>query len=87
MLYHRSKQVEMLHYEGNECFCIIETWQVLQEKSKFVYNGSTIKKDNDEVSDEVKTLNNSVGSKMMKLMGWAGGGLGKFEQGRLEPVA
>lgn len=64
----------------------IETKQVLQEKSKIFYNGSTIRKDNDEVLDEEKIPDNSVGSKMMKLMGWAGGGLGKFEQGRVEPV-
>lgn len=33
-----------------------------------------------------KLTDNNVGSKLMKLMGWTGGGLGSCEQGRAEPV-
>jgi len=35
-------------------------------------------------SDAIASDN--VGSKMMKMMGWSGGGLGKTQQGRVEPV-
>lgn len=49
-------------------------------------DGSTIGKGGDVTSEEVKVSDNSIGGKMMKMMGWAGGGLGAAEQGRLEPV-
>ncbi|KAF7990806.1 hypothetical protein HCN44_000611 [Aphidius gifuensis] len=45
-------------------------------------NSSCDKKKNE--SD--KLLGDNVGAKLMKLMGWAGGGLGKSEQGITEPV-
>jgi hypothetical protein len=41
----------------------------------------------DATVEESKLSDSNVGSKMMKLMGWKGGGLGKSEQGRAEPVA
>lgn len=29
----------------------------------------------------------NIGNKLMKMMGWTGGGLGKSEQGTLEPMS
>ncbi|KAB7498055.1 NF-kappa-B-repressing factor [Armadillidium nasatum] len=39
-------------------------------------------------SEEEKSIgNNNVGAKMLKLMGWSGGGLGKNEDGIKEPIS
>jgi len=35
---------------------------------------------------EEKIGEDNVGNKLMKLMGWSGGGLGRKQQGRVEPV-
>ena len=40
--------------------------------------------DNDEAQAAISSDN--VGNKMMKMMGWTGGGLGKKQQGITEPV-
>lgn len=36
--------------------------------------------------EEPEVLESSIGNKIMKLMGWKGGGLGKTEQGQVQPV-
>ncbi|RXG69683.1 NF-kappa-B-repressing factor [Armadillidium vulgare] len=39
-------------------------------------------------NEEEKSIgNNNVGAKMLKLMGWSGGGLGKNEDGIKEPIS
>ncbi|XP_034935843.1 NF-kappa-B-repressing factor [Chelonus insularis] len=45
---------------------------------------SELKSDSD--SNKNSLTSDSIGAKLMKLMGWAGGGLGKLEQGIIEPV-
>ncbi|KAL7645763.1 UNVERIFIED_CONTAM: hypothetical protein RMT77_002658 [Armadillidium vulgare] len=43
---------------------------------------------NEQNSEEEKSIgNNNVGAKMLKLMGWSGGGLGKNEDGIKEPIS
>ncbi|XP_014242536.1 NF-kappa-B-repressing factor [Cimex lectularius] len=61
---------------------------------KAVYSGSEIVDRNldnklpefKSASVEEKIEDTNIGSKMLKLMGWLGGGLGKNEQGMAEPV-
>lgn len=36
--------------------------------------------------EDKKLDSNNIGYKMMKMMGWAGGGLGSEQQGRENPV-
>lgn len=48
---------------------------------------SVEKSDIGESSKSAGKLNDSnIGSRLMKLMGWSGGGLGSSEQGRAEPI-
>lgn len=54
---------------------------------KILSDGSTVDKKLQQASEPEKLSDNSIGSKMMKLMGWKGSGLGKTEQGISEPVA
>ncbi|EZA61332.1 NF-kappa-B-repressing factor [Ooceraea biroi] len=39
------------------------------------------------VHDDERKESNGIGEKMMKMMGWMGGGLGKSEQGVVEPMS
>lgn len=62
----------------------------MQEKKRFVSDGSTVEKSTNEQKEketpENNTMDSNVGSKIMKMMGWKGGGLGKTEQGISSPV-
>lgn len=45
-----------------------------------------------EMESQTSTSNDdwksdSIGNKLMRMMGWTGGGLGKSEQGTLEPMS
>lgn len=60
---------------------------MFQEKVKFLTDGSTVDKNLKEELEIPKSNEYSVANKMMKMMGWKGGGLGKTEQGISEPVA
>ena len=40
----------------------------------------------EEPKQEDKLSSDNVGFKLMKMMGWSGGGLGSNEQGRVNPV-
>lgn len=63
-----------------------EICYTLEEKIKILTDGSTIDKNLTERVETSRIDENCVGNKMMKLMGWKGGGLGKTEQGISEPV-
>lgn len=63
----------------NMCYTVVEKVRVLSD-------GSTINKDIDVSVEEPEVLESSIGNKIMKLMGWKGGGLGKTEQGQVQPV-
>ncbi len=59
----------------------------MQEKTRYVSDGSTVEKNATETQkDETKIMDDNIGKEMLKRMGWKGGGLGKTEQGRSEPV-
>lgn len=62
----------------------------MQEKKRFVSDGSTVEKSTNEQKEketpENNTMDSNVGSKIMKMMGWKGGGLGKTEQGISSPI-
>ena len=53
---------------------------------KFLTDGSTIDKNLNEQVETSRLDESCIGNKMMKMMGWKGGGLGKKEQGISEPV-
>lgn len=44
-------------------------------------------KSQESLPDEDWKAHNCVANKLMKMMGWAGGGLGKTEQGVMEPMS
>jgi len=55
------------------------------EKSKTGVNINVTKESADSLGDPKLDASNK-GYRMMRLMGWAGGGLGRLKQGREEPV-
>ena len=49
-------------------------------------NLETLKEALDDEENEKESPDNSVAAKMMRKMGWTGGGLGKNNNGILEPI-
>ncbi|XP_075147934.1 uncharacterized protein LOC142221933 [Haematobia irritans] len=56
------------------------------EKNNNQVSGEVIKSQVDSASEDKKIDDNNKGFKMMKMMGWSGGGLGSKSQGREDPV-
>ncbi|XP_013103633.1 uncharacterized protein LOC106084476 [Stomoxys calcitrans] len=56
------------------------------EKSNNKVSGEVIKSQVDAASEDKKLDDNNKGFRMMKMMGWSGGGLGSKSQGREDPV-
>lgn len=59
---------------------------VLKQKVKILSDGCTIDRTINENINETPISENNIGCKIMKLMGWKGGGLGKTEQGSCNPI-
>jgi len=36
--------------------------------------------------NQIQLANDNIGNKLLKMMGWTGGGLGKYNQGRIDPI-
>ena len=71
---------------SKKCYTIRIKNKYLSEKGSVIDSQEllTSKEAEDSAEDRIKT--NSVGHKLLKLMGWTGGGLGKDGSGIAEPV-
>lgn len=76
----------LMNLSHNILMCSLILLSLLQLKDRFA--GSTVEKDTDPKPQETPhhLTDDSKANRMMKLMGWGGGGLGKDQQGRQEPV-
>lgn len=64
----------------------VKVKQDLDKKSDITVTTDEIKSQ-ESIPDDDWKVSNCVGKKLMKMMGWAGGGLGKSEQGIMEPMS
>lgn len=60
--------------------------QNLDAKSNVTVTTKEIKPQKDDPDNDWKE-SNCIGKKMMRMMGWTGGGLGKSEQGVVEAIS
>ncbi|XP_024875664.1 partner of xrn-2 protein 1 [Temnothorax curvispinosus] len=64
----------------------VKVKQDSDSKSRVTVTAEEIKPQDSTPDDDWK-VSNCVGKKLMKIMGWSGGGLGKSEQGIMEPMS
>ena len=75
-----------MEFLGKICYTIRIKNKYLSEKGSVLKSEEFLSSSNEE-SNEDKLTNNSVGHKLLKLMGWTGGGLGKDGSGIQEPIS
>ncbi|XP_067013527.2 uncharacterized protein [Anabrus simplex] len=89
-----AQGIEHNNKSAKDAACV-KALQKLQEhcftlkiKAKILTDGTTIEKEDPAASTENQTIGEeNIGNKLLRLMGWSGGGLGKDKQGIEEPVS